>query len=410
MNEERRLVVVGAGFAGVWAALAAARHRRAMRGRLRITVVSPDAMLGIRPRFHEDDLARSSVPLSRVLGPVEVEHVAARVLDIDVAGRSVVVEHGRISYDALVLATGSAMVPPRVPGAELVASVDTLADAVMLRTRLAGTTRPAIVVVGAGFTGIEVAAELVARAPGARIVLVERAATVAPDFGPRARASIAGALADLGIATRTGSAIATVATSGVTLENGEVVPADVVVWTAGLHAGPLGATLGAIDELGRVSVDAELRARDHVWVAGDAARTIVDGVHVAPMSCQHAMPQGRIAGHNAACALLGGAPVPYAQHLYVTCLDLGPWGALVTRGFARDEVVCAGAEAKIVKRFINASLIYPPLDDADRLLAAARPHRDGRMAAAILGRLLGVGFLRRAAAKRGVDGPGALDA
>lgn len=422
MNQSApRLVVVGSGFAGVWAALAAARNRHETGHAARVTVVSPSATLGIRPRFYEDDLARSQVELTYLFAPVDVRHVRAAVTGIDVGASRLVTNTGPIPYDALVLAAGSTMLAPSIAGAEHVFSVDTHADAVALRRHLdalgAEPGADTMVVVGAGFTGIEVAAELIATmraklGPKARVVLIEKAATIAPDFGPRARAVIEEALESLGIETRTSAGVESVGADSVTLENGERIAARTVVWATGLRASPLGATLGVpVDSLGRLAVDATLRVRelDNVWAAGDTARAQVDATHTAVMSCQHAMPQGRFAGHNAMGWLLGQAPKEYAQRLYLTCLDLGAWGALMTRGFDRNDILCTGADGKAMKRFINTSAIYPPLDgDAASLRKAAKPHAEGALHAAVLGELARLRFVRSAAISGATNGPEAL--
>ena len=68
-------------------------------------------------------------------------------------------------------------------------------------------------------------------------------------------------------------------------------------------------------------------------------------------------------------ALLGLPPRAYQQERYVTCLDLGPWGAVFTNGWARD-VVSIEQEAKARKRFINTQAIYPPTNDRDAILEA----------------------------------------
>lgn len=94
--------------------------------------------------------------------------------------------------------------------------------------------------------------------------------------------------------------------------------------------------------------------------------------HRTLMSCQHAMPLGRIAGNNAMADLLGVPATAYAQPRYVTCLDLGPWGAVLTHGWQR-EVKLAGAEAKALKRQINRQWIYPPLAHRGTAFAMAEP-------------------------------------
>lgn len=86
--------------------------------------------------------------------------------------------------------------------------------------------------------------------------------------------------------------------------------------------------------------------------------------------CQHAVPQGKFAGLNVASDLLGLEPVSFAPDPYVTCLDLGPHGAVFGTGWDR-EVQLTGTEAKELKSDINALWIYPPVDDADLIIHRA---------------------------------------
>ncbi len=101
------------------------------------------------------------------------------------------------------------------------------------------------------------------------------------------------------------------------------------------------------------------------------AATDDDG-NTALMCCQHALSLGRVAGHNAAAELLGLPTVRYSQPEYVTCLDLGPWGAVYTEGWER-QVKLVREEAKSLKRRINTEWIYPPKADREAALAAADP-------------------------------------
>jgi NADH:ubiquinone reductase (H+-translocating) len=84
-------------------------------------------------------------------------------------------------------------------------------------------------------------------------------------------------------------------------------------------------------------------------------------------SCQHAVPQGKFVGQNVAADVLGLEPVPFAPDPYVTCLDLGSYGAVLTVGWDRTVQLTRQA-AKGLKRNINASWIYPPVDDATTIL------------------------------------------
>jgi NADH dehydrogenase len=237
-------------------------------------------------------------------------------------------------------------------------------------------------VVGAGFTGIEVATEMPAllaqaRVAGAhRVILLDPNPVVGATIGDHARPVITDALSALGIETRLGERVSAIDANGITLASGEVIPTKTVVWCGGMAASPLTATLPAErDRYGRLVVDPVMRAAGlpHIFAAGDVARSVVDGVHASVMSCQFARPMGRFAGHNVVADLFGQPLLPLEIDWYVTVLDLGPWGALYTTGWDR-QVHSTGAAAKATKQTINRQRIYPPRDgDRAALYAAAAP-------------------------------------
>ncbi len=422
----KNVLIIGGGFAGVNAALAAARELdHGDAAEVRITLVDPGVDHVIRPRLYEADLDSMRVPLDRILGPVGVHHVRDAVARIDPDAGVVITRAGdELPFDALVLAAGSAVRRPKLfaEGA-VVHDIDTLGAAQRLAAELSarearGAARDEgvadVVVVGAGFTGLELATEL-AGGTGTvqrplRVLLVDRSEVVAPEFGPNAREQIEKALDALGVERVLGKDVAEVTSEGVRFADGDQVTAGVVVWTAGPAPSSLVADLGTpLGDLGRVAVDENLAARPGIFAAGDVAAPIVDGEHVSSMSCQHARPQGRVAGANAVRFALGKRLGPYRQPLYITCLDLGAWGALVTNGFERDEVLAAGAEAKAVKHMINRSVIYPPLDGGrDALLAAGRREPQSALYAWLGRRTLSTGPLRRAVTTRAPDRAAAL--
>ena len=141
---------------------------------------------------------------------------------------------------------------------------------------------------------------------------------------------------------------------------------------------------GRRDSLARLHVDAYLRVPEtpDVLAAGDTAAAIADESHLVMQSCQHAMPLGKHAGHNAAADLLGLPLERFAPNPYVTCLDLGPAGAVTTAGWERT-VQMTGGDAKQRKRTINERWIYPPLDDRDAILRWADLRFSHRDAAAV---------------------------
>ncbi|BDB24508.1 FAD-dependent oxidoreductase [Cupriavidus sp. P-10] len=164
--------------------------------------------------------------------------------------------------------------------------------------------------------------------------------------------------------------------SDVILASGEQVPASTVVWCGGMRAHPLNERLAVeLDRLGRVPVDHFMRVEgiSNVFAAGDAANAKIDGEHASVMSCQHARPMGRFAGHNAASELLGLPMLPLNIDWYTTILDLGPWGAVYTEGWDR-RLVAEGAVAKQTKIVINRERIYPPrTGNREDILSAGAP-------------------------------------
>ncbi len=390
----KRIVVLGAGFAGLIAAAGAVRKRAELnlaQSDVAVTIVNRDPWHSIRVRNYETDLSDARVPLAEVMAPIGVEMAIGEVTGIDHEHHKVALAgQPALGYDRLVLALGSELVRPPIPGlAEHGFDIDTFAAAERLATHLSALpARPAspgrfnALVVGGGLTGVEMASELAPRlralaGSGApRVILADRAARIGSNMGHQACAVIGEALAALGVETRPGIAIAQVDAHGARLASGEAIAAETVIWCAGMRANPLVAALpGEHDRFGRVAVDRFLKATavPDVFVAGDAAAARVDGEHVSVMSCQHARPMGRIAGHNVVCDLFGEPMIPLEIGYYVTCLDLGPWGAVYCQGWDR-QVTATGAAAKETKQTINRQRIYPPRSgNAAEILAAAAP-------------------------------------
>ena len=390
------IVVLGAGFAGLWAAIGAARKRDEIGANsdIEIHLVDRNPYHNIRVRNYEADLGEVALPLPQLLDPIGVSHGIGEVEAIDPALReiSLVTSGGEetLQYDRLVLALGSEVMRPDIPGlAEHAFDVDTYAAALRLEDHLVslGRSVPApgrstVVVVGAGFTGIEVAAEMPARLARAgisgnrRIILVDSNPAVGATIGAQARPVIEMALASLDVEMRLGVRVASVEAAGVHLSSGEFVATQTVIWCAGMRASPLAASFpDARDRLGRLLVDPYMRVADvgGVFAAGDVASSVVDGLHPTVMSCQFARPMGRFAGHNVVADLAGLPMLPLRIDWYVTVLDLGGWGALYTEGWDR-EVRTTGAAAKATKETINRKRIYPPLTgNKDELFAAAAP-------------------------------------
>jgi NADH:ubiquinone reductase (H+-translocating) len=394
------VIVIGSGFAGLWAALGAARRLDELAvpaGTVDIAVLSAKPFHDIRVRNYEADLSACRIPLADLLDPAGVAHIATEVTTIDTDARAVTTSGGvTYRYDRLVLASGSHVVKPAIPGLrEFGFDVDTYDGALALQHHLRGlaydpptTAAATVVVVGAGLTGIEAACELPKQLCAlfsgdgvtSRVVLVDHKG-VGSDMGLSARPVIEQALSDNGIEVRTGVSVAAVSKCGVSLSTGEQLEAATVVWCAGMRASSLTEQLPvARDRLGRVPVDDYLRVIGvpSMFAAGDVAAARMDDEHLSVMSCQHGRPMGRYAGYNVISDLFDEPMLTLRIPWYVTVLDLGPAGAVYTEGWDR-VVVSNGAEAKAIKRTINTRRIYPPLTgNRTDLLAAAAPQLQAR--------------------------------
>lgn len=385
----KNIVVIGAGFAGLMAALGASRQRHEMGvspDDVAITVVSPAPELVIRPRLYERHPEQMVAPLTELFAATDINYRKGSVEKIDSAASTITVAapdgtSATLPYDRLVLAAGSTGFAPPISGLAAFGFAATqLAEAVELDRHLhdlakrpASAARNTVVVGGAGFTGLEFATEMPDRLreilgedADIRVIIVDRSEHVAPAMGDDPRPFIEERLRALGVETRLNVGIAALDENSVTLSNGERIETATVIWSAGMRASPLTEQLPAErDKLGRLVVEPDLRVpgASKVFATGDTAKARTDMAgNYAVMSCQHARRLGAFAGHNAAADLLGAPTLPYDQPAYVTCLDLGPDTAIFTRGWD-SKVEITGADAKKVKKEINEVWIYPPAAD-----------------------------------------------
>ncbi|KAF5980935.1 pyridine nucleotide-disulfide oxidoreductase family [Fusarium coicis] len=389
-----QIVIVGAGFAGVWSALSAQRliSLKSKEQDIQVLVIAPEPSLTLRPRLYESNPSM----IKQTLGPLfttagigflqgvaETIHTNSQTVHV----KSPSGDESNITYDRLVLAAGSAVTRPKsVAGLkEYAFDIDSIAAATKLESHIKNLeslpdsqARNTVVVCGGGFTGIEIATELpnmLKHIEKPRIVLVESASVVGPELGEGLRPTIMKALESLGVDLKLGASVTSVDPSGVSLSSEERIGAMTVIWTAGVRATSLTQQIpGKKDTLSRLHVDQDLRVPGcpYLFATGDAAHAATDAKgNVTMPSCQHAAVLGRFSGHNAAADLVGEPTLPYSQPGYDTCLDLGPWGALLANGWDR-EVTVTGQIAKQVKRYVNQKIIILP-DTAKEALYAAYP-------------------------------------
>lgn len=393
----KRIIIAGSGFAGLWAALAAQRaiYLASQEQNIEVVMVSPSPNVDIRPRLYEAVLENMNPDISDLLSVVGVKFLAGWVNKIDVDQQTIEVSttdgsKQTLSYDRFILATGSTTFMPPISGlTEYGFSVSTLEDAEKLDQHLknlahkpANAARNTVVVAGGGLTGLETVTEMPERLRSilgetdVRVVLVDSSTEIGAAMGDQAATVIRETLTELGVEGKAGLRVTALDASGVTLSNGERIETETVIWTAGMRANSLTSQVtGEKDNLGRILGDAYLHAPEakNIFVTGDTVKVPTDDLgNFNVMSCQHAMSLGRVAGYNAAAELVDLPLHPYSQPKYVTCVDLGPWGALYSEGWDR-QVQFVRDEAKKIKQEINTVWIYPPAADREAVFAIANP-------------------------------------
>lgn len=361
----QRIVVLGAGYAGVLAAL---RLAGKAGDRARVTLVDPRGVLVERIRLHQlaagQDIA--PVPLAHLLRdrPIHFALDRAAALDLD-RGRVMLGAPGAepLPFDWLVNATGSTFAAG-VPGVEEHAHRLTGPDAALrLRAALEDVPEGATVTVcGGGLTGIELATELAA--PHRRVRMLT-GGPLGPGLSEQGRAHVAGVLARGGEVVEH-APVARIERGWIELADGSVLPSDVTVWAGGFTgANPLAREAGlAVDASGRMLVDASLRSRSHpnVFGAGDAALApgLNGGVKLR-MACATALPMAAHASDNVLAALDGREAKPMRHRYYVQCISLGRGDGLVQRVDALDAPlpkVHTGRPAARFKELICRSTLW----------------------------------------------------
>ncbi|MEU0246110.1 FAD-dependent oxidoreductase [Streptomyces sp. NPDC006235] len=355
-----RIVIVGAGFAGYRTARTLSRETR---GRAHITLLNPTdyfLYLPLLPQVAAGVLEprRVTVSLSDTLPNVRLVLGEADRIDLD--GRTLHYtgpegDEGTLAYDRLVLAAGSVNKLLPIPGvAEYAHGFRGLPEALYLRDHVTRqvelaaaaddpkscAARCTFVVVGAGYTGTEVAAHgqmftdaQVRKHPlrqgmRPRWMLLDVAPRVLPEMDEKLSATADRVLRQRGVDVRMGTSVKEATPDGVVLTDGEFVETRTLVWCVGVRPDPLVESLGLPMEKGRLLVDPHLQVpgRPELFACGDVAAVpdLDKPGSYTPMTAQHAWRHGKVAAQNVAASLgLGGARKPYRHRDLGFVVDLG---------------------------------------------------------------------------------------
>ncbi len=306
---KHRIVVLGAGYAGAFAAGNLAR--RLHSDDVEITVVNAEPDFVERLRLHQVAAGQDLKvrPLAELFAGTGIRLRLARVTAVDPDHRTVSVTDDKgpelLEYDTLLYTLGSTAADHGVPGVnEHAFHVAARPAALRLRARLDelggdGT----VLIVGGNLTAIEAATELAESRPGLQIVLAT-SGELGGWLGPQARSHLLQAFDRFGIAVHEHTAIERVMENGAMSADGTYFDADATVWAAGFAVHPIAAASGlAVQASGQITVDQQMRSISHpeVYAAGDAVYTLGDNGLPLPMSCASAGPTSK----RAIAAIIG---------------------------------------------------------------------------------------------------------
>ncbi|SEH79052.1 NADH dehydrogenase [Mycolicibacterium rutilum] len=378
------VVIVGSGFTGFECARALSRKFRKAGADVDISIISPVDYMLYTPLLPDVagglvDARFVAIPLANALRGVRA--IRGRVDDVDFEGRTVTVtdpeERSRaVPWDRLVLTPGSVTRLFDVPGlAEHARGLKSTAEALYLRDHVleqlqlanvdddAGraAARRTIVVVGASYSGTELAVQLRALADAAAkhmgfaadqvtFVLLDLAEQVMPEVGEKLGAAAQRVLKSRGIDVRLGVTLKEVHPEHVVLSDDSLLRTHTVAWVTGVTGAPLIEKLGLETERGRLKVTTELQVPGHpdVFAAGDAAAVpdVTQPGKITPPTAQHATRQGKVLAHNVAASLGYGTTKRYKHRNMGLVVDLGPRYAVANP----LNIQLSGFPAKVVTR------------------------------------------------------------
>jgi NADH:ubiquinone reductase (H+-translocating) len=360
------ILVVGAGFAGLYAAMGL---RQAVAEGHRVTVVNPESFFQYQPFLPEVasgtiDPRAAVVPLRRVLRHCRL--LVGEVTRIDHGAheahvRTFAGDERAIGYDVVVLAPGSRSRVLPIPGlAERGIGFKTVQEAIYLRNHVlaqldvassqgdAARRRAALtfVFVGGGYAGVEALGELEDLARDAlehypdldpsemRWILADAADRILPELPEPLASYAAEELRRRGIEIRLGTRLESAEDGVIRLSGGEPFDGDTLVWTAGVKPSPLARDSGMpVDAQGRLPVDRFLRVEgiDDAWAAGDAA-AVPDAPSggFSPPTAQHGLRQGKRIAANIGATLAGRPLQPFVYESIGGVCSLGRYKGVAT--------------------------------------------------------------------------------
>ncbi len=336
MNEHR-IVVAGAGYAGVSCAL---RLVRRVPARVSVTLISATDRFIERIRLHQRATGQNvgDWSLRSLIKGTRIDLHIGSINQLDHANRLLHLGGDRIEFDTLVLALGSHVDVASVKGVHehaMPVEFGTVAN-IHRALQKAAAQRGRVTIVGGGLTGIELAAEIAESFPGLPVSLVSRA-RIAESWSEAARVHALASLQRLGVRIEEGPHIKAVQAKHLETDRG-ALPFDLCLWAGGFVGHSLAWNSGLkVNQYGQALVDSQLRSVSHpgIHVVGDLAAIAPELTPQMPMGCKSAMPAGAWAAENIARRLSARPEQPLQYGVPFFCVSLGRRDGLIQMA-ARD--------------------------------------------------------------------------
>ncbi|MFB7723990.1 NAD(P)/FAD-dependent oxidoreductase [Nocardia sp. NPDC056100] len=364
-TDTHEIVVLGAGYTGMLAALQLANRTRTLA--VRITLVNPSARFTERLRMHQIAAGQElgDHRIADLIAGTGIEFRQAAATAIDPEARIVTLDDAvRLPYDTLVYALGSTTDTGTVPGAgDHAWTLNDPRQAHRFSIRLNEIARQggSVTVCGGGLTGIEAATEIAEAHPELTVTLISYTEPGAM-MGDKARAYLNRALDRFGIERRVGVKVTKVLPDAVRLDTGEMVHSDMTLWTTGVKVSALATEAGIdTDAQGLIRTDPTLRSISHpdVHAIGDAA-AIDQAWGRIHGTCQSGLPTAAYTASTVAKLLRGKAVRPFRFGYFHQPVSLGRKDAVIQFTKADDTPkrwYLKGKAAVAYKESVSSSVL-----------------------------------------------------
>ena len=350
IHKPTQILILGAGYAGLMAALRLSGKIRNLN--VQLTLVDASPVFVQRPRLHHVavDQQVPEIPIRDLIRNTRIDFLEGWITNIDPGAHEVAVQNKdkvrKLNYDYLIYALGSQVDRSNVPGASQHAYALDPSGAMStreLKKRLKSFDgmKGRVVVVGGGATGVEVAAEVKGAFPEHEVTIIT-AEKFGSFKGPRLERHIRQAFQQQGIGVIEKAPVQAVHQTSVELADGSHIPADITIWAGGFRALDMTKEAGFnINHLDQIIVDPFGRSLSHpeVYAVGDSSYPLEEPGNPMRMSLFTALVRGAHAADNLTAQLKGKPQKPLSFAYYGQGIAMGPNDAVGFLGFPSDKPV-----------------------------------------------------------------------